>query len=189
MENKYNDYKTENGLLANQKQAKLHELFHVEENHLKFLIEVTNFFKEILRTKDDQVYVIDIPENLDKSQIEDFSLIYDICDFHQNSFTHNLRRCQDNALHMRNLFRSRKHQMKDIYGRFCIKLRKCEENLLTFYNEYFYPLKCYFQLEFPLEDLMISDQACTNVTQLPSLLCRPSENKYEDGRPRRRYSV
>ena len=100
MENKYDDYKTKNGLLAHQKQAKLHELFHVEENHLKFLIEVTNFFKEILRTKDDQVYVIDIPENLDKSQIEDFSLLYDICDFHQNSFTHNLRRCQDNALHI-----------------------------------------------------------------------------------------
>ena len=109
-----------------KKNAILQELLQAEQNYLNDLLKLSFLISEMFQAIDDPNHPIQIPESLKRIQCDDFKNINEICDFHKDILTHGLIVCKDNAIGMRDLFRSRKHMLKDIYGRFCIKLRDAE---------------------------------------------------------------
>ena len=138
-----------------KKNAILQELLQAEHNYLNDLLKLSSLFSEMCKAIDDTYHPIQIPESLKKIQCDDFLNIFEICDFHKDILTHGLIVCKDNAIDMRDLFRSRKHMLKDIYGRFCIKMRNCEYILETYQDSYFEPLKHHLNLDFWLQDQLI----------------------------------
>ena len=133
--------------ILKKKNAILQELLQAEHNYLNDLLKLSSLFSEMCKAIDDTYHPIQIPESLKKIQCDDFLNIFEICDFHKDILTHGLIVCKDNAIDMRDLFRSRKHMLKDIYGRFCIKLRNCEYVLETYQDSYFEPLQRHLNLD------------------------------------------
>ena len=90
-----------------KKNAILQELLQAEQNYLNDLLKLSFLISEMFQAIDDPNHPIQIPESLKRIQCDDFKNINEICHFHKDILTHGLIVCKENAIGMRDLFRSR----------------------------------------------------------------------------------
>jgi len=139
----------------NGKKAKLKELLQTEENYVNNLLKISEFSAEMKKSMNDAMHPIKMPEHLKNYEQELRINFQDILDFHQKTLLCELQASFEKPQKVKDIFKNKKHHLKDIYGKYCINWRRCEELLEKFHDSYFEPLKQYLNFEFQLQDLMI----------------------------------